>query len=250
MKLIINADDFGMTLNISSGIIFGLKEGIITDTSAMVTSDYFDRSVELAKKAEIKSMGVHLNITQLKPLSRIEDVSSIVDDKGDFYKNPDFIPIGYKHSEVEKELRTQIEKFLKTGLKLDHLDVHHGFNNMDEEIYKLVITLASEYNVPLRRNTDKFSMWLDKKVKMPDYFCKGFYGHGATIEELKKIIFKYKDYEGTLEIMSHPGFCDEELMKLSSYNIQRRKELDVFTSAEIKTFIEDNKINLINYSLL
>lgn len=250
MNLIINADDFGLTLGLSKGIIIGMKEGIITDTSAMVNSKNFETSVLLAKEAGIESMGVHLNITALMPVSAIDEVKSIVDSNGYFYKNPNVIPTPYNYMEIEKELKGQIEKFLKTGLGLDHLDVHHGFNTIDKKIFEITINLAKKYKIPLRRNTDKFQNIKEYTVIMTEYFSKEFYGDNATEEAMKKILKKYKDNEGTLEIMTHSGFVDEELINISSYNNNRKKELDVLTSEGMKKFLRDNNINLINYRLL
>lgn len=250
MNLIINADDFGLTLGISKGIIIGMKEGIITDTSAMVNSKDFEASVLLAKEAGIESMGVHLNITALRPVSTINEIKSIVDSNGYFYKNPNAIPTPYNYIEIEKELKEQIKKFLKTGLGLDHLDVHHGFNTIDKKIFEIIINLAEKYKIPLRRNTDKFQNIKEKTVIMTEHFSKEFYSENATEEAMKEIIKKYKDSEGTLEIMTHPGFIDEELINISSYNYNRKKELDVLTSEEMKKFLRDNNVNLISYKLL
>lgn len=250
MRLIINADDFGLTLGISKGIIQGLKNGVITDTSAMVNSEHFEESVALAKAAGIKYMGVHLNITALRPISKPQNVKTIIDLEGNFYKNPKLIPKGYSYEEIEKELRAQIEKFLYTGLALDHLDVHHGFNAMEEKLFTLVMNLAKEYKVPLRKNTEEFKVLVDKEVKRPDYFIKEFYGDNVTIEKFKEILIKYKDFEGTVEMMTHPGFADEEIMKISSYNKHREEELKVLTSSEIKELINKRKINLVNYKSL
>lgn len=63
MRLIINADDFGLTESVSKGILKGMQEGIITDTTMLTNTRHFDRSIELAKEAGIEAMGVHLNLT-------------------------------------------------------------------------------------------------------------------------------------------------------------------------------------------
>lgn len=250
MNLIINADDFGLTLGVSKGIITGIKEGIITDTSAMVNSKDFEESILFAKEAGIETMGVHLNITALRPVSKIEEVKSIVDSNGFFYKNPNIIPTPYNYIEIEKELNEQIKKFLKTGLGLDHLDVHHGFNTIDKKIFEIILDLAEKYKIPLRRSTDKFENIKKKAVMMTQYFNKEFYSENANEDALKDILNKYKDSKCTLEIMTHPGFVDEDLKNISSYNINRKKELEVLTSDEIKKILINNDIKLINYKLL
>ena len=50
-----------------------------------------------------------------------------------------------------------------------------------------------------------------------------------------------------VEMMCHPAFVDEYLYTNSSYNINRTKELSILCSTEVKNWIKDNNIHLINY---
>lgn len=152
MKLIVNADDYGITMRVSEGILHGMKQGLITDTSALVNSVHFEKSSVMALEAGITAMGVHLNLTFMAPVLEASAVQSIVDKSGRFYRKPGLIPASYDPGEVRTELKAQIEKFLASGLKLNHLDTHHGVSIKDTQILDLVMELAREYNVPMRRD--------------------------------------------------------------------------------------------------
>lgn len=251
MRLIINGDDFGLTEGVTKGIIKGIKEGIITDTSALANSDYFIDAAILAKEEGILSMGVHLTITFLKPV--LKALKNIVDKDGFFYRKPLLIPAPYDYIEIEDELRAQIEKFLSTGLKLNHLDTHHIFSIIDEKIFEIVVKLAKEYNVPIRRD---FSL-CDNEEQLFDIARKNSVnttdillfksGERVTKEYIVKNVNKYKEEDIDVEILAHPGYVDEELKNVSSLTYNREKELEVYLDSEIKQYIKKSNVKLISY---
>lgn len=255
MRLIINGDDFGLTEGVTKGIIKGLKEGIITDTSALANSDYFIDAAILAKEEGILSMGVHLTITFLKPV--LKGLKSIVDKDGSFYRKTLLIPTPYDHIEIEDELRAQIEKFLSTGLKLNHLDTHHIFSIMDEKIFEIVVKLAKEYNVPIRRdfslsNNEEqlFDIARENIINTTDILLFQS-GKVVTKEYIIKNIDKYKNERDiTIELLAHPGFVDEKLKGLSSLTYNRERELDVYLDSEVREYIDKNNVDLISYTEL
>ena len=251
MRLIINGDDFGLTKGVTKGIIKGIKEGIITDTSALANSDYFIDAANLAKEEGILSMGVHLTITFLRPV--LKELKNIVDKDGFFYRKPLLIPAPYDYIEIEDELRAQIEKFLSTGLKLNHLDTHHIFSIMDEKIFEIVVKLAKEYNVPIRRD---FSL-SNNEEKLFDIARKNIInttdillfqsGKAVTKEYIIENVDKCKEEDIDVEILAHPGYVDEELKKISSLTYNREKELEVYLDSEIKQYIKKSNVKLISY---
>lgn len=251
MRLIINGDDFGLTEGVTKGIIKGIKEGIITDTSALANSDYFIDAAILAKEEGILSMGVHLTITFLKPV--LKALKNIVDKDGFFYRKPLLIPAPYDYIEIEDELRAQIEKFLSTGLKLNHLDTHHIFSIMDEKIFEIVVKLAKEYNVPIRRDfslcdNEEYLFDIARKNSINTTDILLFQsGERVTKEYIVKNVNKYKEEDIDVEILAHPGYVDENLKKLSSLTYNREKELEVYLDSEIIEYIKKSNVKLISY---
>lgn len=248
MKLIINGDDYGLSEGVSKGILKAYKDGILTDTTAMTNMPYFEESVRLAKEAGITKMGIHLTFTCGKPILGKEEVPSICDDNGDFYKRKD-IPCNIKLDEVEKELRAQVAKFKESGLELNHIDGHHHFFAYKDELFNIIIKLAEELNVPIRCPINEKRVLVEENnIMCPDYFDNSFYGQNISIEYLIKRLELLKDEYNIVEFMTHPAIDGEELKGISSYNLEREIELKILTSNDIKDYINKNKIELISFS--
>ncbi|MCM2989901.1 ChbG/HpnK family deacetylase [Bacillus safensis] len=256
MRLIVNADDFGLTESVSRGIIKGMQEGIITDTTMLTNTRHFDRSIDLAKEAGIEAMGVHLNLTLLKPLLVSGKVKSIVDNKGSFYRKPSLIPSTFHKEEVRAELRAQIEKFLSSGLTLTHIDTHHGFSVVHAEMFQIIIELSKEYRVPMRKDdalTDDPSIkyqLAESGVKTTDVLYVDFSVPMLQESALLGTIAKYKQTNTTVEIPCHPGFVDDELRTISSLNDKREEDLQLLLRQEWFGYMKEQGVELIPFSQL
>lgn len=68
MKLIINADDFGLSKSITDGIIEGIQGGYITSTSIMANMEYAGYAIDCAIKNNISHIGLHVTLTAGKPI--------------------------------------------------------------------------------------------------------------------------------------------------------------------------------------
>ncbi|ERI94409.1 YdjC-like protein [Clostridiales bacterium oral taxon 876 str. F0540] len=247
MKLIINADDFGLTKGVSEGILDCIEKGIVTSTTAMVNGLYFEKAIEEAKKRNFKNIGVHLTLTWGKPTLPVNKIQSLVDNKGCFYKRTSEDKPNYE--EVREELRAQIELFLSTGIKPTHLDGHHHFYAFDEEILNVVLDLSREYNLPLRGMPELMKHYTKKGVRSTEVFTSEFYNENAEEGKLLDIISKYKHFN-TVEIMCHPAYVDEDLINATSYNKHRKQEFQILISEKIKEFINKENIELIAYNEL
>lgn len=248
MRLIVNGDDFGLTIGVSKGIIDAIKNGIMTDTTAMTNMPHFEESIKMAKENGINEMGIHLTLTCGKPILPKDEVSTLVREDGYFYKHPKYVPKEINIDELEKELRAQINKFIETGMKLNHIDGHHHFYIFDKRVFKLVVSLAKEFNVPVRcPRRDYLNIVKEFNVKSPDIMIEDFYEECASLDYLMKCLKKFKHLD-VVEVMAHPAIIDEELKSLSSYLEYRAIELEILKSDTIKKFLEDNNIELISFS--
>ncbi|WP_145407830.1 ChbG/HpnK family deacetylase [Paenibacillus xylanexedens] len=256
MKLIVNADDFGLTMAVTKGIIKGMKDGIITDTSVLVNAQYFNESIQLAEENGINSMGVHLTLTFSNPILPLSEVKSLVDDKGNFFRKPSLIPQTYKSDEVYNELKAQIEKFLSTGMELNHLDTHHGFSMLDATMIEVITSLAKEYKVPLRRDDA-----LSNDKDLNHLFLSSLTGVASTTDlyvlsndenesHIISVLEKHNRISDAIEIACHPGWVDNDLLPLSSLTYGREKDLELLMSDKLMKYINDNHIELISYSEL
>ncbi|WEG12211.1 ChbG/HpnK family deacetylase [Pullulanibacillus sp. KACC 23026] len=259
MNLIVHADDFGLTENVSLGIIHGMKNGVITETSALVTAPGFEKSVALAKKNDIRKMGMHLLATMGYSKLPAVDIPTLVNYEGRFFNRDEFFEKSIDANELELELTAQIEYFLTFDLELTHLDTHHGFMLKNEEVLEVFIRLAKKYKVPLRNEVSLLigdeKAYLqkkldDNKIKTVEmvYFNQEAPYH--TKRDIVHFLEEAKAKYCYVEIGCHPGYSDDQLRSLSILNDYRERELELFLDKELRQTIELFDIDLIDYTTL
>ena len=74
---------------------------------------------------------------------------------------------------------------------------------------------------------------------------------GEAVNGMKAIelLEEYKDFE-TVELMSHPGYLDQNILNRTSYTIERTIELETLVSRKVKEYIKENNIELLSFSQL
>lgn len=170
-KLIINADDYGLSHSFNKGIIELAKKGIISSLSVMIKRKWIAK--EELKKLKNVSLGLHLEI---------------------------------KKNESIKEIEAQIKKFRKKFNFLpSHLDSHYHIHLTKENLPK-IIKLAKKYQLPVRsyllanRKTIK-----QHDIKTPDAFIAW---HPKRMEILKKDLLNVQ--VPIIELICHPGYYDKK----------------------------------------
>ncbi|WP_088810768.1 MULTISPECIES: chitin disaccharide deacetylase [Listeria] len=242
MKLIFNADDFGMTKGAVYGTLDAYKNGVVRSTTMLANGHAFDLAVQMAKENPGLDIGVHLALTFGSPV--LKDLKTLVNYEGKFYRNigeltqnaPDF-----SLEEVEREFTAQIEKIKAAGIPFTHFDVHHL---LEPHIYEVEHRLAEKYGVSVRRSLPDVDY---KRLKTPDLFLNDFYGEGVTMTTIRKIVEAYKHTDQVVEIMTHPAFMDEELLGLSSYSDIRMKEVTLLTSKELQNYLAQENVTLASF---
>ena len=236
VKVIVNADDFGFSEAVNYGIMKAFEHGIVTSTSIMANMPGFEHAAALAKQHPDLHIGVHLNVTCGKPL--LQDGSTLTNEKGYFNREHGEEA---KDEEIIAELCAQIEKVKKAGLVIDHLDSHHHIHT--EERYANVIARILEmYPFPIRGGF-MYPCDYPKQTKL----IIEFYDKTIAQADLERIIKGLKP-NAVYDLMCHPAYLDDILIEISSYQMQRIKELEVLCSEETKHFIKAEQIELTTYS--
>ena len=241
MKLIVNADDFGMSRGVNLGIIEAHKNGIVTSTTLMVTMPEVEQALLLARDCPNLGIGLHLNCTLGKPLT---DCKSLIKDSGEFYKpreNPN--QALFDEEEIYREFSAQYNLFVRqVGRKPTHLDSHLYAHQVYSKAKAAALRLANEKGIAIRE--------FQAEGYEPTVFYGDFkYKEGETIAELmEKLVGDTPILNSeTVELMCHPAYVDNALFTMSTYTIGRIKELDILTSEEAKSFVKKNNIELINF---
>lgn len=225
-KVIINADDFGLSRGVNYGIIDAHLKGLVTSATMMMNAKATKHAISLAKDTPSLKVGVHLVLTWGRPL--LEDVPSLIDEAGNFKKQI-FVygnPVSISLDDLEREWTAQIEKCFDADLTPSHLDSHHHVHGI-KEFYPVIKKLSEKYGLPVRNAGTHFT---DIQT-LTDVFLDDFYGDGVTDSYFENL---HEQVEGgkSIEIMTHPAYLDETLMMESSYNMQRLKETRILMDAK------------------
>lgn len=237
-KLIVNADDFGMTEGNSIGILHAHADGILTSTTCMMNMPFASFALEQAKNFPNLGVGIHLVLTVGRPL--VAGAKSFTDANGDFIRPKDY-PDGQPHGDPEElyiEWKAQMELFIKTaGKKPTHIDSHHHVHLLPWH-QEVVIKLAKEYDLPIRQRDQIIDTY--EYVRCADKM----YGDLITYDFMTS---ELDTDEEMVEYMCHPAYVDQRLYDMTSYCLPRMKELELLRSQEMKDFIKNNNIALITY---
>lgn len=268
LRLIVNADDYGRTAGVCEGIRAAHSTGIVTSTSAMMNLPGVEEELRLAlARTPALGLGVHLVLTSGRPLLPPEQVRSLVDARGNFLRPGAFLErmAGLDPDEVRAEWCAQIERFRRaTGRTPTHLDSHHHASYFSDILFSIMLDLADEYGLALRwplappacqgfppelaGAVQEFIPRLaaGHRPRVPDHFVSAFYNGGATKKGLLAILDALA--EGVTEIMTHPGYCDDELLRVTTYAMQRQTELNILTDPEVVGLVRGKGIELITFA--
>jgi hypothetical protein len=155
VRIIVNADDFGLSSSVNNAIIRSFQKGLINSTTIMANMPGFDGAVELAHKNSIlDKIGIHLNLSEGNPLNtnilntKLFNNNSRSDHKK-FIKSLFFLS-GNDKKLIFEEFAAQIKKVRNAGIQINHIDTHH---HIDEvlPITKIILSLLKEYDIPSMR---------------------------------------------------------------------------------------------------
>ena len=284
-NLIVNADDLGWTRGVNRGIAEAHRNGIVTSTSLLANGCAFEEGVQSALQSPRLGVGVHLNLSDGKPLAPARQVKSLLDENGNFSGGPETLLFrltakSLDAREVELEWNAQIEKVRAAGIRPTHLDGHKHVQ-MLPGLFAVALRLAKKHGIEAVRVSHEASslraalnsggellgLMLKQGVQArglkllardarkmaeragiaaADYFCGIAQTGVLTKKGIQQMLASLP--EGTTELMCHPGYADAELEK-SATRLQksRQTELEILTDKEIRKSIAALGIRLINY---
>src|SRR5438874_12576285 len=145
-RLIVNADDFGLTPGVSDGILAAHRHGIVTSTTMLVNRDVPKATIARARDAGL-GLGLHVNLTLGSPLTR---GASLVDDAGAFVRDARRAAARAASRDVEREIVAQVERFeTLVGTRPTHLDSHHHVGLL-VPVREVLFGVARQLGVPVR----------------------------------------------------------------------------------------------------
>lgn len=266
-RLIVNADDFGLSPSVNAAVIRAHREGILTSASLMVNEPGLDEAVKLAKENPKLGVGLHLSLLHGHSALLPEKIPGLVNARGEFSNNS--VSAGMKYffdddlrEQLHAEIRAQFKKFHSVGLLLDHVNGHLHLH-LHPVIFKILIDEAEGFGIRhlrltrdcLARSRRMSSGHLFYKVSHAVIFeCLSSRARGPLREKGIKhaqITFGLLqdgrvDEEYLLKLMPELPLGDSELYSHPSLD-KFKHEFDALISPRVREEIRKWGIELIRY---
>ena len=281
-RLIVNADDFGLTCGVNRAIVEAHEQGIVTSATLMANGGALPQAIELAASAPRLSIGCHVVLVDGSPISDAAHVASLTAGNGaprfrtsifDFALN--CLRGKFVAGEIEAEATAQIRKLQAAGIVVSHLDTHKH-THLFPQVLRPLLRAAKNCGVravrnpaepiPLGRvasNPALWKRWAQARVlnRLANEFRSavqdagmstpegtlGIVATGIMDERLLQAIIEHTP-DGTWELVCHPGYDDDDLARAGTrLRASRVRELELLKSPVIREELERREIKLISY---
>jgi hopanoid biosynthesis associated protein HpnK len=281
-RLIINADDFGLTSGVNRAIVEGNRSGVVTSATLMANAQASAAAIELAKAEPGLKTGCHVVLIDGQPLTA--NLASLTNGSARFRGSLKQFALAAVRKqiaaeEIEREVAAQVGKILASGITLTHVD-SHKHTHMFPEVLRPVLRAARACGVRAVRNPfEPLRSWpLGMMVGAPALWLRsagvmafqmfaaefrralkeagmvstnGTVGIAVTGKLDQQILLRILKAlpEGTWELVCHPGYSDADL-KASGTRLTRSREIELaaLTSPETRAALVREKIELISYA--
>jgi len=157
-RLIVSGDDFGVALEVNEGIVRAHREGILGQTSLMVTGTAAAHAVDLARAHPSLAVGLHLVLAQGRPAAPPREIPALVRADGAFRDAPIRNGLRYAwayvraagRAQLVREIEAQLAAFARTGLRLAHVDGHLNIH-LHPMVLPILLALAPRYGIRAMR---------------------------------------------------------------------------------------------------
>lgn len=262
-RLIVNADDFGLTRGVNRAISECHQRGIVSAATLMATGACFDEAVALAAQMPRLSIGCHVVLVDGEPLLPAGQVRSLLaPGTNRFYHSIGdvlrAVATGrFRAHEIEAEARAQFARLQRAGIAVSHFDAHKHAH-MFPSILRPLLRAASTHGVAAVRNpfeAPRVLRWSDvlsdrklllrkcetsllraallqgwlRTVYSAGFFttdgCLGVAATGTMNEAKLRTMLKRMPH-GTWELVCHPAYNDSDLAAIRT-RLRASREMDM-----------------------
>lgn len=276
VRLVVNADDFGLGESVNNGIVLAHRSGIVTAASLMAVGRAFEHAVAWCRRVPSLDVGVHLTLVAEAPL--LPRASSLAGDDGRFPPGAGAFARGYlrgriRPADIRAELRAQIERVLDHGLRVTHLDSHQHVHALPG-VAGLVLGLSARYGIPfVRAPVEPWRVdwppslhalfrlagaaalrtcWTLARLAQPGHvrsrplrflgFTEGGRLNDARLRRLLLTLRPGRAYE----LMCHPGFAPTS-PEVQRWGYHHELELQALTGSGVRAVIAERGIRLCRF---
>jgi predicted glycoside hydrolase/deacetylase ChbG (UPF0249 family) len=276
-RVVLCADDFGISPSVSKSICNLVEKKRISATSAMVVyNDQNQYHRSLLNFKDHLDIGLHFVLTESRPVSPPENISSIVGPNNRFLSINQFMKCSWlgqiNRNHVQEELNMQYEKFVDYfGSAPDYIDGHHHvhqFPTVRDVIIEFVKRKKIEKTIYLRNTAHTLDAILKRGsdiikaalISAPGLFFKkkllengirtneafdGVYNLNCIDLFEKRIIDSFKSIgKKNSIVMVHPGKVDSILRERDSFLVGRENEENFLLQESFFETLKNNNISL------
>lgn len=272
VRLIVNADDFGIAEAVNRGIAEAFDRGIVTSTSIMATGPAFEHAVDLARSRPRLAVGAHLVLTEQRPLVGQDAAPTLVGPDGRFPAHLTQLLSKQLRGrislpQVRLELDAQLHRMRAAGIAISHIDGHQHVHVLPG-IAAVVAELAAKYGVSaVRYPAERVRRYMLRSLRhlrrvaeqaALNFFCAsaplqhlrrsddfvGFYFGGRLDERNLATVLAGLSEGGTVELMCHPGH--EDMRPSGDWDYAWAAERDALTSPRIRALVAERGLELIS----
>ena len=281
-RLIVNADDFGLTSGVNRAILEGNRSGIVTSATLMANAKATNAAIDLAKAEPTLKTGCH--VVLIDGVSLAANLPSLTQSSQRFRTSLKQFAIAAVRGqiaadEIQQEAEAQIRKLQSAGITLTHLD-SHKHTHMFPHILRPMVRAAKACGIRAIRNPfepircwptgmvfGSPRLWLRSAGVMTlQMFAAEFWRilndegmvstDGTVGIAVTGLLNQQKFLEilaalpyGIWELVCHPGYSDSDLKAAGTRLTQSREiELSALTSEETKRALARHEIELISYA--
>lgn len=230
IRVIVNADDFGLSTAINYGIIEAHRHGVVTSTTAMMNAEAIEHAARLSADFPQLGIGLHFVLSFGAPLTAMPSLAR----EGKLGKWVwETAEQGLLRDEdIAAEFHAQYERFVALfGQRPTHIDSHHHVHFIPQ-VWRQVEDFCRESGLPARIDwkAAHAGNLSTQGIVSPEAFNGDFYAQNVSIPFFTHALRKAVE-EGakSIEMMCHPGFIDN-VVRQSRYCYPRLDELEVLTS--------------------
>ncbi|NIR27874.1 MAG: ChbG/HpnK family deacetylase [Gammaproteobacteria bacterium] len=248
-RLLIIADDFGLTPGVTVGIVAAMREGLVSGASAMVCVPGAEDNLRQWSGAAAGCLGLHLQLSGGRPACDPARVATLVDREGRFpRKGHGLGSLALPADQIEREWRAQAARLRALGIEPSHMDTHHHVHRHGS-VFPVFRRLAAEWGLPARAIGPAMARSLQAcGVPSAEHCAIEFYGEPITVERLVAVVeagFAAVGGAGTLELMVHPGCADAALRARSAYVEERERERALLCSDRLAAALDAAGVSII-----
>ena len=256
-KIIVVADDFGLSEAFNYGVIKAYKEGIVSTLNLIVNTKATKHALDLVKK-ECKDAEIvlHINYVQGQPISRPQDIPTLVNADGEFYRSKYWLDEGHSGGkcvgninpsidDLYHECLAQVEYFKElTGHYPISFDAHSVATKNVEAAF---IRVAKEKHL-------RCPYYDNNKPKLHEHPLRDEKGEsilmrGTRLEDFINDSSSLLKSTYPINVLHfHPGYVDKFILDNSSLTFPRCYDLDTLCNPKLKTWLKDQKIEVINFN--